>query len=670
MNEQKLNELFKESEGCYVDYTKKLLKEANDIINKFPEEKKIQALNEYKKLQQKIKDEILEDKKIIKEELELIKSDISDINSIYTKEKSFFKSSIEKVNNIKIEKELKKIYWNDFLEKWFNKEKKVIHWYDWFRWNYAIKKSEFEYILVHKNIKNVNSIAFANYLLLLNEEKNLNINYLYTKLWNKGLEDLLEIWEKDYENKTAFKKLNGTPQWKKIINIIKSFNNIEDFIKLKNIDKNDKTSIIDILETEKKNLKNEYISKIKETYYKDNPYLTDEKKEKFENKLNKDFTELIHKTDSFDINNFIKNNIDFFKKYSIPISDMPALVTLEIKIHEIWNKINEITYEKQLEELEQRKNELENIPNRTNEQQKELEEVNQKINLRKKQTEEIKTQSTQFEINKSLISNLTNDDYELIFNLENTATEILKEKAKWNKELQALLNQYEKNLQIIKNNKDQEKDESNLVDINTNKSIKNDFNTFKNEIFYNLESWNTIIKQSNKLFLQKDWEKISITQEEAKIIAKNKVAENNLINFKNILKDLNLSKMWEIRHGLFSRLSQKWHFSINDGDYLKENERKIFFKSIMKSIWQNIDNLEEGKDIIQSIKDYNLENNFVKTKEYTRLWSRIENEFIEKFSKTNSLNNLNFLKFENSLNNKIYRPIKKDFNYEKQKVKV
>ncbi len=109
--------------------------------------------------------------------------------------------------------------------------------------------------------------------------------------------------------------------------------------------------------------------------------------------------------------------------------------------------------------------------------------------------------------------------------------------------------------------------------------IPNENNYFKNGSTYILE-WKNGIKI--------EW----LTEKEKKITLWNPKATENLINFHNFFKELNLESVWQYRKELFTTI---WNININpnDDDSIKDEELRKFWNNILTFI-KNVDNKENN----------------------------------------------------------------------------
>jgi len=116
--------------------------------------------------------------------------------------------------------------------------------------------------------------------------------------------------------------------------------------------------------------------------------------------------------------------------------------------------------------------------------------------------------------------------------------------------------------------------------------------------------------------LWNNWEKIEITPDEAMLVKNNPEAINNLVNFHNFFKKLNLESIWDYRKELATTI---WNINIdfNDANSVSKSELLSFWNKLIKAInWLMDDN--------ENLKDKS------KLSEVSNLWA-LQNEF-RKFS--------------------------------------
>jgi hypothetical protein len=69
------------------------------------------------------------------------------------------------------------------------------------------------------------------------------------------------------------------------------------------------------------------------------------------------------------------------------------------------------------------------------------------------------------------------------------------------------------------------------------------------------------------------------------MIENNPEAEKNLIDFKNTLDELQISKLWDFRDDIFNILRDEYPILFNENDtFLSEQEVVIFLNSLLASV--------------------------------------------------------------------------------------
>lgn len=168
------------------------------------------------------------------------------------------------------------------------------------------------------------------------------------------------------------------------------------------------------------------------------------------------------------------------------------------------------------------------------------------------------------------------------------------------------------------------KEKENSKILETNNSQENIINNSSKDK-KNIENW----------ILEKDWKKITLTQEEIKIIQKSPETAENIINLYESLEKVWLSKLWNFRENIFKSIENTFNFQFDrkDWNYLDERETKILLNSILVSIWeQPLKTTLNMEAFLTEIENRNWKqitwtekqiNNYSETK--------FENLFIEKF---------------------------------------
>ena len=109
---------------------------------------------------------------------------------------------------------------------------------------------------------------------------------------------------------------------------------------------------------------------------------------------------------------------------------------------------------------------------------------------------------------------------------------------------------------------------------------------------------------------------------------------DNIINFYEVLQKVWLSKLWDIKKDIFTRIwNVKWIWFNTKEWYLNENETKIFLNSILKSCWEvEIPLVFTTESFIKKFENKNWVQASGEEKEVNLHWeSKIENIFIEKY---------------------------------------
>lgn len=162
--------------------------------------------------------------------------------------------------------------------------------------------------------------------------------------------------------------------------------------------------------------------------------------------------------------------------------------------------------------------------------------------------------------------------------------------------------------------------------IKNNSPLENNNSKINN---YSTETWRVD-------FINSKWvnTRIELTTTEKQIVESSPEAIDNIINFYNLLNEVWLSKLWNIKDSIFNSIGNvEWIWFNVDWDYLNENEVKIFINKILKSIWI---------DEIPSILDINNFKWELMNVNNTQFWDSqatnfmywetyIENLFIEKY---------------------------------------
>ncbi len=193
--------------------------------------------------------------------------------------------------------------------------------------------------------------------------------------------------------------------------------------------------------------------------------------------------------------------------------------------------------------------------------------------------------------------------------------------------------------------------------INIEKEVKtkNQENSTNNNS-YNTDTHNTNVE--NKWYNPELWiienngNKIELTRQEKQIVESSPEAIDNIINFYNMLNEVWLTKLWNIKDKIFNSIANvEWIWFNLDGDYLNQNEVKIFFNSILKSLdLDEIPTTYDIKDFKWELLDINKtqvsgnqQRDFIYGETY------LENMFIERYYPRSSTMELLNSKFENAI---------------------
>lgn len=127
---------------------------------------------------------------------------------------------------------------------------------------------------------------------------------------------------------------------------------------------------------------------------------------------------------------------------------------------------------------------------------------------------------------------------------------------------------------------------------------------------------------------------IQISHEEFDIIKSNPKAKENLFEFQNILKELNLEEVGKWRKDIFQSLSNKYPitFDMKD-DFLNARELKIFLATVMRAVGVEIDANLPINDMKKKIHTMNKEWAIFKNTQVSHLWGIIESHFQKTFIK-------------------------------------
>jgi len=185
--------------------------------------------------------------------------------------------------------------------------------------------------------------------------------------------------------------------------------------------------------------------------------------------------------------------------------------------------------------------------------------------------------------------------------------------------------------------------QNNFKNALSNKWEKNKINKTTNKANSNTEKIQTNNKYSyfelntNNQFPEiklNTWEKIKISQKEAKIVKSNPETAKNIINFYKALNELWLNNLWTHRESISNSIwSQNWTSINNNDNSLSENELKIFLNSILSSVWEEKINtswnINQFKNEFKNKNKVQVSWNF---KDNLEIWSsNIEEKFMKKY---------------------------------------
>ncbi len=197
------------------------------------------------------------------------------------------------------------------------------------------------------------------------------------------------------------------------------------------------------------------------------------------------------------------------------------------------------------------------------------------------------------------------------------------------------------------------KSDNNILNKRNNKleSANDEWSKIKNPIIKE-SNWNNWL--FNLDYTEVNWKRISIwwlSLKEVELAKENPIIRENIINFKETLKELWLEKLWLNKDDIFKILSwkiqnpnfNKWN------NLLEEKELKLFLINILLSLKKelNIDvtNLEnQNLDAIKIIIKKSQENKWKDIR-----WTFIESNFMKKFIDKSW--RFRIINFSNSLDN-------------------
>jgi hypothetical protein len=199
--------------------------------------------------------------------------------------------------------------------------------------------------------------------------------------------------------------------------------------------------------------------------------------------------------------------------------------------------------------------------------------------------------------------------------------------------------------------------------------INNDYNNLFNENIWNNEnlnnqnndtSINSLFNENENITLNngqpeiitKTWENIKLSNNDIKSVEQNPNNLDNIIHFSEVLIETGFENLWSAKDYLFKSIDNSigiW-FDIN-WDYLNTNELRIFFNTILKSLWYpEINWLADEQSIISHVKNLNDIQFGWETKDYNKDGdSKLENEFFKEFFPKDSALWFKSAKFEQAI---------------------
>lgn len=216
------------------------------------------------------------------------------------------------------------------------------------------------------------------------------------------------------------------------------------------------------------------------------------------------------------------------------------------------------------------------------------------------------------------------ENLELISKVRNSKEKVIN---KYDTKYLETLNKYNKYFE-----NELEKDKTNNNEKNKTKTInynsKNDYYFNNNKNIYQYKEWK-INLWNNK--------EIKLNAFEQNLVKSNPESLENIIKFYNILEEVWLEKLWNIKESIFSSISNiEWVWFSLDWWYLNDNETKIFLNSILKSVWEEeISNIFTIKNFIEQFENKNWTQSWWKEAETSMHWedkvTKIEGKFLNTY---------------------------------------
>ena len=458
--------------------------------------------------------------------------------------------------------------------------------------NYLLSIDTFKNQITNQDIQTINRMGLISYLKNLEFDGNLTFDYLKGEFGFQKASQLIDFTNRNKEFKDKVNSEQDSSIWKTLEIVFKSVSN---YLSRK----------IDIIFTDINNLDEEALYEIKELVGTDK-----ERFNEFRNKLIDKFwgNEKIVDTllDELKWNKNLQQILPILNKYK---DYLVAQEGNNIK------KLAEDVYDYQVSDVGRRIvviNENENLSNE--------EKANR---LRLLQLEKQRLNKDQV-----ILNYLSNDQVESISTVEDFNTTI--------EELRQQDSSFDAELKYIEQDIQYTEDEIQIY--TPNLVIKNP------QINSIVPIWNnnTYEIQTNS------WIVTGITTEEFNIINNpdNPEALNNLINFRNIMNEVNLDEVFNLRWDIFTCISEIG-IDINSSDYLNKDEIKRFLHIIIKSLQDEFQESEQWITI--GIENMDLENTTQVIKQLNKqnsIWgqeevnisgdSYLEDKFINAFAPRDS----------------------------------
>lgn len=497
-----------------------------------------------------------------------------------------------------------KIIFNN--SNWFNKNQ--IHWYNNTVWNYIITKNSFEDEIWKRNdIQALNWTTFWNYLNKLENEQNLNYEYLSNKFDESKANKILNFKFKWEDNKS------NTFKWhlKRIFNSIKKYFSklFEwDFItfedKITNFSESNKEKLFKQIEKNPKDREN--LIKRDITYLSHNPV-----------KINKIHNKLLIKSLEESIKDWRVKLINIFKKAWWKKEKIDSFLE-KIEKKQFNSAVDLVVFIKEIQKEDPTLND-------TNIQTITWTIIKSKTNSSNIKT--IKSKKTPEEKKQEIKKNKTKEIiFDTIISNKDAITQIMY--SKWTDYNTIMTNVIKNNAELRNQLKDIEfnyeywNNETNILDKYLGKEI-NDL-IKENYYFskYNENEETKTIKYPNweeltytkfgDIYNIDNWKEgnvwIDITEKEFLEIKESPEAKKNLITFHDFfIKEVNLPIVWEKREEILIAL---WNNNIqNDWNSIQKSELRLIANGILELIyWKTSDiNLQSAKKTLNEFSEHKSE---------------------------------------------------------------